>query len=135
VRVVVGALLGQRSPVVTASETVLVDIELATGARFTVPAGHRERALQIVTGPVIVGGLETGGPRLLVLEEGREVEIAAATPARVVLFGGDPLDGPRHLWWNFVSSSKERIERAKADWKEGRFAAIPGETEFIPLPE
>ena len=61
--------------------------------------------------------------------------MSAIGPARLLLLGGEPLDGPRHLWWNFVSSSPERIEQAKADWREGRFAMVPGETEFIPLPE
>ena len=134
-RVVVGSLMGRRSPVATASETLLVDIELGAGARFTVPCEHRERAIQVVAGSVAVGGATIAAQHLAVLEEGREVVLEAATPARCVLFGGDPLDGPRHLWWNFVSSSKERIEKAKADWKEGRFPTIPGETEFIPLPE
>jgi redox-sensitive bicupin YhaK (pirin superfamily) len=134
-KVVLGTFLGKRSPVVTASETVLVDLELSAGSRFVVPASHRERAVQVVTGAVAAAGVQIAAPRLLVLEEGREVVIEAEVPARCVVLGGDPLDGPRHLWWNFVSSSKDRIEKAKADWKEGRFAAIAGETEFIPLPE
>jgi redox-sensitive bicupin YhaK (pirin superfamily) len=135
IRLVVGALAGKRSPVVTASETLLVDIELPAGGRYTVPAEHKERAIQVVSGTLSVGGMALDGPRLAVLEEGRAVELTAEAPVRCVLFGGDPLDGPRHLWWNFVSSSKERIEQAKRDWKDGRFPTIPGETEFIPLPE
>ncbi|HEY1720952.1 MAG TPA: pirin family protein [Magnetospirillaceae bacterium] len=134
-RLVLGTFMGQRSPVVTASETLLVDIDLPAGGRFTVPASHKERAIQVVTGAITVGGAQIGAPRLAVLEEGREVVFQADASARCVVLGGDPLDGPRHLWWNFVSSSKERIEQAKVDWKEGRFATIAGETEFIPLPE
>lgn len=134
-KVVLGTFLGQRSPVITASETLLVDLDLPAGGRFTIPASHRERAIQVVTGAILVAGAKIGAPKLLVLEEGRDVTIEADAPARCVVLGGDPLDGPRHLWWNFVSSSKDRIEKAKADWKEGRFPTITGETEFIPLPE
>jgi redox-sensitive bicupin YhaK (pirin superfamily) len=72
---------------------------------------------------------------MLVIRSGDPVTVTAGGPARVLLLGGAPLDGPRHLWWNFVSSSAERIEQAKADWREGRFPRVPGETEFIPLPE
>ena len=134
-KLVLGALLGKRSPVMTSSETLLLDLDFRAAGRFTLPAEHKERAIQVVTGTISVGGAQIGAPRLAVLEEGREVVIEANAPARCVVLGGDPLDGPRHLWWNFVSSSKDRIEKAKADWKEGRFAPIAGETEFIPLPE
>ena len=135
IKLVIGHLLGKRSPVVTQSDTLLADIVLDPGARFTIPAEHAERGLQVTVGEIEIGGHRFDAPKLLVLEPGREVTIAAKAKARCALFGGDPLDGPRHLWWNFVSSSKERIERAKADWKEGRFGTIAGETEFIPLPE
>ena len=73
--------------------------------------------------------------RLLVFASVDEITVKASSAARVLLFGGEPLDGPRFLWWNFVSSSRERIETAKADWKAGRFAPVPGDAEFIPLPE
>jgi len=82
-------------------------------------------------------GLEgelVGAGTMAVLRSGTRARVEARAPARIALVGGAPLDGERHLWWNFVSSSRERIERAKADWKNGRFAAVPGETEFIPLP-
>ena len=72
---------------------------------------------------------------MLVLQQGSAVTVSAPAPARLLLIGGEPLDALRHVWWNFVSSSRERIEQAKADWREGRFAAVPGETEFIPLAE
>jgi redox-sensitive bicupin YhaK (pirin superfamily) len=72
---------------------------------------------------------------LLVFSAGEEIEIKGISSARLLLFGGEPLDGPRHVWWNFVSSSRERIERAKADWRAGRFAGVAGDNEFIPLPE
>jgi redox-sensitive bicupin YhaK (pirin superfamily) len=72
---------------------------------------------------------------MIVLDEGATAEIRARADSRLLLLGGAPLDGPRHIWWNFVASSRERIERAKMDWKEQRFASVPGETEFIPLPD
>lgn len=135
IRVAVGTLLGRRSPVVTQSETLLANIDLAPGAHFTIPAEHRERAVLCTGGGIEIGGTSFAHQRLLVLEPGREVTVSARAAARCVVFGGDPLDGLRHLFWNFCHSSKERIEQAKADWKQGRFAPVPGETEFIPLPE
>lgn len=135
VRVAVGALQGRRSPVATLSETLLVNVDLPAGAHFTIPAEHRERAILATGGEIEIGGTSFAHQRLLVLEPGREVTVSARAAARCVVFGGDPLDGPRHLFWNFCHSSKERIEQAKADWKRGRFAPVPGETEFIPLPE
>jgi redox-sensitive bicupin YhaK (pirin superfamily) len=134
IRLVVGALMGSRSPVVTQSETLLADVALRPGAQWTVPAEHRERAIQVTRGTIEIGGTGYGTQRLLVLEPGRAVAVRASESARVVLFGGDPLDGPRHLAWNFVSSSKERLDQAKEDWRNGRFTPVPGETEFIPLP-
>jgi redox-sensitive bicupin YhaK (pirin superfamily) len=135
IRVVVGKLLGKHSPVITQSETLLADVQLEAGARLTIPSSHRERAIQITAGAIEIGGASFATQHMLVFEPGRAVEIAASQPARVALIGGDPLDGPRHLAWNFVSSSLERLNRAKDDWKNGRFAKVPGETEFIPLPE
>jgi hypothetical protein len=84
----------------------------------------------------MIGDRQLGVGDLAVLASGTPVEVLAGTAgAKLMLLGGAPLDGPRHIWWNFVSSSKERIEQAKADWKEGRFAKVPGDKEFIPLPE
>jgi redox-sensitive bicupin YhaK (pirin superfamily) len=73
--------------------------------------------------------------KLLVFRPGDPITVTARAPARLMLLGGEPMDGPRHIWWNFVSSSKDRIEQAKADWQAGRFAPVPGDPEFIPLPE
>ena len=86
-------------------------------------------------GDVEIHGQPFEPGRLMVFSSGDEITIKAISPARFVVFGGEPLDAPRHVWWNFVSSSRERMERAKADWKNGRFAAVPGDSEFIPLPE
>ena len=96
---------------------------------------HEERGVYVVEGDVTIGddGVEAG--ELVVLAEGVEVEVRAPFSATLMLLGGAKMDGPRFIWWNFVSSSKERIERAKADWREDRFGPVPGETERIPLPE
>ncbi|HEV2764352.1 MAG TPA: pirin family protein [Pyrinomonadaceae bacterium] len=137
-RLVAGSLYGARSPVHTLSEMFYADARLDAGARLPMPA-HEERALYVVEGEVgIVGDAGTFGEgQLLVFEPGAEVVLVASprAAARFMLLGGETLDGPRHIWWNFVSSSTERIEQAKADWREGRFAPVPEETEFIPLPD
>ncbi|HEX7438926.1 MAG TPA: pirin family protein [Caldimonas sp.] len=139
-RLIVGSLGGVRAPVAVFSEMIYLDLKLEAGGRFGFAAGHVERAAYLVEGRIgvgVAGAAAVFGPeQLLVFQPGCEVVFdAPAGPARVLLFGGEPMDGPRHLWWNFVSSSTERIEQAKADWKAGRFAAVPEETEFIPLPE
>lgn len=135
IRLVAGALFGARSPVATFSETVCADLVLAAGAAVALPAEPQERALYVAEGLVHVSGEAFPAGQLLVFRPGAEVVVHAPGPARLLLVGGEPLDGPRHIWWNFVSSSQERIEQAKADWQAGRFAPVPEETEFIPLPE
>ena len=98
------------------------------------PAEYPERAVYSLDGELSLDGEMLAAGRMAVLAPGNAVEISAAAPARAVFFGGAPLDGERHLYWNFVSSSRERIEQAKRDWVAGRFGQVPGETEFIPLP-
>ena len=139
VRLIAGALYGAHSPVKTLSEIFYADAELDAGARLPVPVEHEERAAYVIGGAVALGG--DGGTfqagQLLVFKPGADVTLEAieSSPARVMLLGGEPMEGGRHIWWNFVSSSSERIEQAKEDWKAGRFAPVPEETEFIPLPE
>lgn len=133
-RVIAGSAYGLTSPVVTLSEMFYVDVELRTGAGVTVPEGYAERALYVVQGGVEVEGATFGEGTLPIFDSAARVDAQASSPSRVVLLGGAPLDGERHIWWNFVSSSSERIEQAKADWREGRFAAVPGEREVTPLP-
>ena len=111
------------------------DATLAPFARLEIPPEYEERAVYIAEGRIEIGGDSFEEGRMLVFRAGDPVTVTAGGPARVLLLGGAPLDGPRHLWWNFVSSSTERIEQAKADWREGRFPQVPGETEFTPLPE
>jgi redox-sensitive bicupin YhaK (pirin superfamily) len=134
-RLVAGEAFGNRSPVHTFSRLFYVAVELPAGGSLVVPAEHIERAVYATDASLTVGGVELALAHMAVLPAGVDVEIRAARPARVILCGGDPLDGDRHLWWNFVSSSRDRIEKAKADWAGMRYAPIPGETEFIPLPQ
>ncbi len=134
VRVLLGSLFGARSAVRTFSETLYADVTLEIGAVLPVPAEHEERALYLVGGTVEIAGEAFAPGRLLVLRPAAEITVTALSAARLMLLGGTSMDGPRHIWWNFVSSSAERIEQAKADWQGGRFPIVPGESEFIPLP-
>ncbi len=133
-RLVTGKAFGLASPVVVPMEIFYADAQMRAGSRIALPDDYAERGAMVVGGVVESGGARHEDGAMIVFDKGESAEIVAVGDARVMLLGGAPLDGPRHLWWNFVSSSKERIERAKAEWKEGRFARIPGETEFIPLP-
>ena len=118
------------------SDTIFADAALTPGAVLPIDAQAQERALYVVAGEIDIAGDRFAAGRLLVLRPGDPMSVTAASEARVILVGGAAMDGPRHIWWNFVSSRKERIEQAKADWKLGRFDTVPGdEREFIPLPE
>jgi redox-sensitive bicupin YhaK (pirin superfamily) len=132
--VVAGSGFGAVSPVAVLVDTLYVSIDLQAGASLDIPDEHVERGLYAVTGEIALDGEVVSPGHLAVLEHGSRPRLTTATGARVMLLGGAPLDGHRHVWWNFVSSSRERIEQAKADWQAGRFPAVPGETEFIPLP-
>jgi redox-sensitive bicupin YhaK (pirin superfamily) len=135
VRVIAGSSFGKVSPVKTLSQLFYVDVVCQPGASLALESEHQERAIYLLEGNVEIAGQTFEPGRLLVFSPGDEITVKAASAARMLLFGGASLDGPRHLWWNFVSSSTERIEQAKADWKNGRFAPVPGDVEFIPLPE
>ncbi|HLT01645.1 MAG TPA: pirin-like C-terminal cupin domain-containing protein, partial [Geminicoccaceae bacterium] len=135
VRLIVGSLYGRRSPVWTFSEMFYADAALEAGARLPLDASHEERGIYIVSGTVEIAGDVFEAGQLLVFRPGDAITVSARAPARLMLLGGEPMDGPRHIWWNFVSSSKERIEQSKADWQAGRFTPVPGDAEFIPLPE
>ena len=134
-RVIAGRAYGMESPVRVFADTLNVAIDLEAGAEVDVDDGHAERALYILDGDAQLDGADLPARHLVVLERGARHVLRARTPLRAMLLGGEPLDGRRHLWWNFVSSSKERIEQAKDDWREGRFGRIQGDDEFIPLPE
>ncbi len=135
-RVVIGAFDGVRSPVRSASETLYVDIRLDPGAKIQIPADAEERAIYVLDGKISISGDRFSENRLLVFRPGDEIVVSSELGAHFMLFGGASLGSPRYIWWNFVSSSKERIEQAKEEWKTGRFDIVPGdEAEYIPLPE
>jgi redox-sensitive bicupin YhaK (pirin superfamily) len=135
-RLIVGSHAGRTAPTTHYSPIFYVAAEMPAAAKLTVPAEHAERGVYVSEGTVTIGDRQLGVGDLAVLAANAPVEVlAGATGAKLMLLGGAPMDGPRHIWWNFVSSSKERIEKAKADWKEGRFAKVPGDSEFIPLPD
>jgi redox-sensitive bicupin YhaK (pirin superfamily) len=112
------------------------DLVLRPGARFQVPAEHIERALLVISGEIEVAGQSGsfGEAQLVVFKPAAEIVLHARCAAHLMLLGGEPFAEPRHIYWNFVSSSHDRIEQAKDDWRHGRFPAIAGETEFIQLP-
>jgi redox-sensitive bicupin YhaK (pirin superfamily) len=134
-RLIAGRGWGEESPVQTLSELHYADASFAPGARLTLPAQHTERAVYVVDGELQVdeGPLVVAG-RMAVLAAGADVSIRSRGAVRAMLLGGAPLDGERHIWWNFVASSRERIERAKREWVEDRFGRVPGDDERIPLP-
>ncbi|HEY5083845.1 MAG TPA: pirin-like C-terminal cupin domain-containing protein, partial [Rhizomicrobium sp.] len=140
-RMITGEAFGMRSPVQVFSPIFYAEARFEPGGSFTVTPDHEERAVFIVEGELQIGGghhgPETHGEgAMLFLEKDETVTLFANSEARVMLLGGAPLDGPRHIWWNFVSSSRDRIEQAKNDWRTGRFGTIPGDDkEFIPLPD
>ena len=135
ITIVAGHAFGQRAPVDVLTDTLYASIDLAPGGELTIPAEHAERALYPVAGELELDGQPLAHEHLLVLAPGTEPLLRASSAARVMLLGGAPLDGHRHVWWNFVSSSRERIEQAKQDWRDGRMGQVPGETEAIPLPD
>ena len=135
VRLIAGSLFGETSPVRTFSEMFYADVELLPRARIPLQACHEERAIYIAEGSIDISCDTFESGRLLVLRPGDEIMVTAIGKSRLLFLGGEPMDGPRHIWWNFVSSSRERIEQAKEDWVQRRFDIVPGdEGDFIPLP-
>jgi redox-sensitive bicupin YhaK (pirin superfamily) len=137
-RIIAGSFFGQTSPVATLSDMFYVDLTLHAGARLTMPSTYTEQALYVVNGMLDLGAAGSFGPgQLLVLKPGATVTLGTldAAGARVMLLGGEPMDGPRYLSWNFVASSAERIEQAKREWDAQTFPKIPGESECLPLPD
>jgi redox-sensitive bicupin YhaK (pirin superfamily) len=134
-RVIAGSSFGVSSPVDQVSSWFYVEVALAEDMSAPLDADHEERAIYVIDGEVEIAGDRFEGPRLLIFRPGDRITVKALRASRLMFLGGDALEGPRHLWWNFVSSSQERIEQAKQDWKAGRFAHVPDETEFIPLPD
>ncbi len=135
VRLVMGRAYGAASPVEFPHETLFAEAVLAPGAALPLDPDYDERAIYVASGEIDIAGERFGEGRLLVFKPGDRISVLAVAQSRLMLLGGEPMDGPRHIWWNFVSSSKERIEQAKEDWRAKRFGLVPGdEKEFIPLP-
>ncbi len=134
VRLLVGEAFGRRSPVKAASPTVFLTVRLNARAPFVLPALAPELAVYPLRDGVMVDGSPLAVHTLGELENGQGCRLDAALDCTVVIIGGAPLDGPRYLLWNFVSSTKSRLQRAAEDWRAQRMGAVPGDTEFIPLP-
>lgn len=134
-RIIAGKAFGKSSSVSTVSDWFYVEVTLGAGMSAPLDNDYEERAIYLVEGEVEIAGDVFEGPRLLVFRPGDPISVKATKPSRMMFLGGTALEGPRYIWWNFVSSSQERIEQAKEDWKMARFGAVPDETDFIPLPE
>jgi redox-sensitive bicupin YhaK (pirin superfamily) len=134
-RLVAGSAYGERAPVETASPIFYVAAEAPEGGALTLPEAYPERAVYVVEGRAVIEEAiyEPGQMAVIAADAAPRVDLAPGT--RLMLLGGEPLEGRRHIWWNFVSSSKERIERAKDDWRSGRFPMVPGDNGYTPLPE
>ena len=134
-RLIAGAAYGHEAPTSVFSPMFYLAATLQQDALVELPGGYAERAAYVVEGEIEVDDAPHGVGDMVVFAAGGRAALRAVTAARVMLLGGAPVDGPRQIWWNFVSSSVERIERAKLDWREERFAPVPGDDERIPLPE
>ena len=134
VTVIIGEAFGHASPVAVRAPMLYLELRLPAGATIDIAADYEERAAYVVEGDVRIDDESLGAGLMAVAREGRALRISATEDSHVMIVGGAHM-GKRHIWWNFVSTSKERIEQAKEDWTNGRFGKIPGETEFIPLPD
>jgi len=134
-RLIAGDGFGEKSPAPTFSRMFYLAAEMESGATLTLPPEHEERGVYLAQGEISVDGSPLAERCLAFVSQDQKIEIRAKTRSRVMLLGGDKMDGPRFIWWNYVASTKERLEEAKQRWREQRFAKVPGESEFIPLPE
>lgn len=134
-RLIAGSAYGQQAPVETLAPMFYLDAELPQESQLELPNEHEERAVYVVNGMIMLDKQSFSQGQMIICQNDVPISIMASEASRVMLLGGTPLDGHRHIYWNFVSSSRERIEQAKDDWCNGRFDQVPGETEFIPLPD
>ncbi len=134
VRIIMGEAYGERSPVATFSRTLYLDIDLHSGAELVLPDTVEELAFYVAEGAVEVDGTAVEAGVMAVACPGKAVALRGLAPSRILVVGGGNI-GSRRMFWNFVSTTPERIDRAKRDWREGQFAMVPGDDEFIPLPE
>ena len=133
-RVIAGSAFGARASVEMVSDWFYVEVAAEAYTSVPLDATYEERAIYLVEGEVEIAGERFAAPQMLIFRPGDAITIKAVQKTRMMFLGGTAMEGPRHIWWNFVSSRKERIEAAKEDWKSGRFGPVPNETEFIPLP-
>ena len=134
-QVIAGSAFGQTAPVDMFSDWFYAEVLLDPGASAPLDPLYEERAIYIVEGEIEISGESLDSPRLLIFRPGDRITVRARCHSRLMFLGGSALEGPRYIWWNFVSSSRQQIEQAKEDWKSRRFAPVPTETEFIPLPQ
>jgi redox-sensitive bicupin YhaK (pirin superfamily) len=134
-RIIAGSAFGATAAVTMASEWFYVEVTAEAGVAVPLDTTYEERAIYLVDGEVDIAGDKFAAPQMLIFRPGDRITVKPVTKTRMMFLGGTAMEGPRHIWWNFVSSRKERIEAAKEDWKTGRFGPVPDETEFIPLPE
>ncbi len=136
VRVIMGQMYGQTSPAEFPHPTFYAEAMLAPGAVLPLDADYDERAIYIASGEIDIAGQTFAAGRLLTFKPGDRISVLALSNARLMLLGGEPMDGPRHIWWNFVSSSKDRIRAARNDWTQRKFDIVPGDDkDWIPLPD
>ncbi len=136
VRLVIGSLYGETSPAIFPHDCFYAEAVLAPGAILPLDPTHEERAVYLASGRIDIAGQSFEGSQMLIFKPGDRISILAESNARLIVLGGEPMDGARHIWWNFVSSSKERIDEAKEEWRQRRFDIVPGDADdFIPLPE
>lgn len=134
VRVIQGKAYGHESPVIQYSPILYLDCRMPKGSKLPMPDSYRELAAYVVSGNIRIDKQDFTGGVMAVTCTDNQVQLEASEDSHVMMIGGDPV-GERHIWWNFVASSKERIEQAKSDWSTGNFDSVPGETEFMPLPK
>jgi len=133
VRVIAGTAYEHTAPVATPSPTLYAELRMPAGSAIDLPSGYAERAFYVVSGQVHVEGTAYGSGMMAIASPHGAVRLSAQSDSHLMVVGGEPI-GERHIWWNFVSSTTARIEQAKADWRDGRFDTVPGDSEFIPLP-
>lgn len=134
-RLIAGSAFGQTSPVAVASSMFYIAVEMEAGASFVLPDEYEERAVYVLSGDININTGRLGAASMAVLNAAEPVTLSAHAPTRLMLLGGAPLDGERFLWWNFVASDRAAIDEASERWQAGGFDPVPGETEFIPLPD
>ncbi|WP_137939129.1 pirin family protein [Chitinivorax sp. B] len=134
-RIILGHAWGTQSPVTTFGDTLYAAADMLAGTRLDIPADHAERAIYVADGQISIHGEAVPTHHVAILQPGATITLQSDLDSRLLIFGGDPLDGHRHIWWNFVASSREQIEAAKQQWRDDLFPLVPGESERIPLPE